>query len=239
MAALSELIAFLAARLALPADAEPDVPLVWRPAQREGPLRRVGLALEFSSVVEKAAAECDGLFLHRPFRFPVSALPGIPVLASHSGFDIHLTTGFNPALASALGLREIHPLFRPDRPGDAVPIGMIGTLAAPIPMRDLLHQITAEFGGYDEAAVVPDAAPSLRVAVMNALNPALIALAAEQGATVYLTGQMRENARTAARSSATSVIAAGHDRIEYWGLRRLGHEIRQALPAVETVVLRG
>jgi putative NIF3 family GTP cyclohydrolase 1 type 2 len=239
MATLLELTAFLEARFALPDPGAGDVNLLWRSGERNHEITRVGLALEYLSSMEGEAAECDALFLHRPFGFPESALPGTPVVASHTGFDAHLTTGFSPALASALGLQEIQPVFRPDRPEIIVPIGMIGTLAAPITLRNFREQITVEFGGLDETIMLSDAAQVRVVAVMNALNPSLVALTAEQGATVYLTGQMRENARRSAERSGLSVFAAGHERIESWGLRRLAQEIVQAFPAVETVILRG
>jgi putative NIF3 family GTP cyclohydrolase 1 type 2 len=234
---LSELLAFLEARLALPAPLV-DMPLPWREAKRQDRIERLALALEFAPAMEQAAAECDALFLHRPFRFPMSALDGIPILASHLGFDTHLTTGFNPALAGALGLRDIQALFRPDRPDGAVPIGMAGILPEPLSLQDLQERITREFGGLDDTEVLEDAALVTRIAVMNALSPALAALAAEHGATVYLTGQMRENARAAARRLGISVLAAGHSRIEYWGLNRLEQEIRQAFPALETRILK-
>ncbi|MES2465121.1 MAG: Nif3-like dinuclear metal center hexameric protein [Armatimonadota bacterium] len=239
MATLFELTAFLEARLALPDPREGDLNLLWRSGERNPEITRVGLALEYVPSMEAEAAKCDALFLHRPFHFPESALPGVPVLASHTGFDAHLTTGFNPALASALGLGEIQPVFRPDRPETIVPIGMIGTLAAPVPVGNLREQITVEFGGLENAIVLTDDAPVRVVAVMNALNPSLVALAAEKGATAYLTGQMRENARSAAGRSDLSVFAAGHERIEQWGLRRLAQEIRQAFPAVEALILQG
>jgi putative NIF3 family GTP cyclohydrolase 1 type 2 len=237
MAYLSELLAFLEARLTLPVMME-DVPLLWRETKGKSRFQRLGLALEFSPAMEKAAGGCDALFLHRPFSFPMAALDGVPILASHLGFDTHLTTGFNPALAGALGLCNIEALFRPDRPDEAVPIGMAGTLPEPLPLQNVQEQITREFGGLDDTSVLEDAAPVTRIAVMNALNPVLAALAAEHGATVYLTGQMRDNARAAARRVGISVLAAGHSRIEYWGLTRLEQEIRQAFPTLETVILK-
>lgn len=182
--------------------------------------------------------KCDALFLHRPFRFPASALAGIPILASHVGFDTHLTTGYSPALAGRLGLQDTKPLFRPDRPDEAVPIGMVGALSDPVSLPVLQERIAAEFGGLDEAVLANDSSPVRHVAVMNALNPVLIALAAAQGATAYLTGQMRETARAAAQDHGVSVFAAGHERIELWGLRRLAREIRQAFPDVEATVIQ-
>jgi putative NIF3 family GTP cyclohydrolase 1 type 2 len=200
-------------------------------------LRRIGLALEFSSRIEDAAADCDLLFLHRPFSLPNSALPDVTVLAAHLGFDAHLTMGYNPALANELGLRQIQPLFRPDSPEETIPIGMIGTLDKPVPLAQLQAQITRQFGGLDDTVLFPDSALVGRIAVMNALNPTLIALAAEQGAGAYLTGQMRESTRLAAQNQRMSLFAAGHRRIELWGLRRLAWEISQAFPDLEICLL--
>lgn len=241
MATLSELMAFLEARLALPPSASGnEVPLLWRPANtdRDRPLRRIGLALEFSRGGKTEAADCDALFLHRPFQFPPDALPGIPVLASHAGFDAHLTTGYNPALATALGLQNIAPLFRGDRPGEVVPIGMIGTVDPPQTLKAWTEKVTQEFRGLDVSVLQDTGASVRRAVVMNALNPAMVVLASEQGATVYLTGQMRENARPAADLQGMSLLAAGHERIERWGLRRLAAETAMAFPELNVHLLQ-
>ncbi|MBC8103187.1 MAG: Nif3-like dinuclear metal center hexameric protein [Cytophagales bacterium] len=244
MATLAELMAFLEARLALPDDApEKDVPLLWRPATGGGEandLHRVGLALNISPAVEGMAKQSrsETLFLHRPFELRADTLPGLPLLASHQGFDAHLTLGYNPAIATALQLIEIEPLFRPDRPRDPVPVGMVGNKILPMTWSGWRGQVTQEFQGLDEAMMQGDErAPIVRVVIMNALNPVLIALAAERGATTYITGQMREGAREAARELGISVLAVGHERIERWGLRRLACEIEQAFPGLKAKTL--
>ena len=241
MTVLSELTAFLEARLALPAlAADKEVPLLWRPADsgRNGPLLRIGLALEFSPEWGMEAAHCDAVFLHRPFSFPSDALPGVPILASHLGFDAHLTTGYNPALATALGLQEITPLFRGDRPGEVIPIGMVGTVDPPQTLEAWTEKIIQEFGGPDVSVLQQTEALVQRVAVMNALNPALVTLASEHGATVYLTGQMRETPNTPLRRTEYPCWRRGHERIERWGLRHLGAEIALAFPDLTVHLLQ-
>jgi putative NIF3 family GTP cyclohydrolase 1 type 2 len=93
--------------------------------------------------------------------------------------------------------------------------------------------LTDAFGGV-EAELAPDAAvgPVTRVAMARAMTPALVARAAELGAGAYVTGQLREPAREAARRAGVHVLAVGHRRSERWALARLAEALGAALPGV-------
>lgn len=189
------------------------------------PVARLGVALEpWPGLAPWAAqAQLDALFLHRPWRLaPGTVEDGVAVLWSHLPFDERLTTGDNPRLAAVLGMRAPAPIGRKD----GRPVGMIGDVE-PGSASAWAARVAAVFGG-QEAVVVPDgAAPVARVAVMGAMTDALVREAAARGAGLYVTGQLRQPARAAVADTGTAVIAVGHARAEWWGVRALAHLVAE------------
>lgn len=188
---------------------------VYVPSTR--PITRFGLALEpWVGLAEWAStAQLDALFLHRPWQLQLGQLPtDIGVLAYHLAFDESLTLGFNPRLATALGMSMLEVLG--EKQGR--PIGMIG---------NILKQSNATycccvdeiFGGYDKAQA--DDREVSRVAVVGAMTEALVREAAARGADLYITGQLRQPAQAAVLETGINVVGVGHRRCEEWGLRAL------------------
>lgn len=194
---------------------------------------RLGLALEpFVGLGDWLRCErVDALFLHRPWRLALGALPpGVGVLTSHLAFDERLTLGMNPWLAQALGLRGLEPLG--EKAGRV--IGMIGQ-GRPRSFAVFRVEVAEVFGGVGR--VLPGRAARVRrVAVVGAMNAALISEAAARGADVYLTGQLRPSARGALKASGLGVIEVGHARSEHWGLALLAGLLQDALPGLEVVL---
>lgn len=204
-----------------------DVPTIWRAAER--PVRRLGLALEYRP--DLPSDGLDALFLHRPFRLPLAAMPGVGILAAHAAFDEHLTTGYNPALAEAHGLDGLDLLER-----DGRVIGMVGRLAAPRPWASWEARVRQELGGL-EASLPHGVVVVARAAVANAMTAPLIEDAAALHADAYVTGQLRVPGRAPAAALGVGVLAAGHRRVEAWGLNQLSGELRAAFPTLEVRVL--
>ena len=204
-------------------------PSVFAPSGRE--VRRLGLALEPSAaVVERVRDEAlDALFLHRPWN--VAGLPDdVGVIASHLPFDERLTIGFNPDFAAALGVAEIEVLGEKE----GRPLGMVGDFDGSF--AHLLELITDEVGAPE--VVVPGSGAAIRrVAAVGAMTDALVREAAERGAGVYVTGEMRVPARAAVAETGIAVIAVGHGRSEVWGLHLLARLLRDEWPGLGTVVL--
>ena len=202
-------------------------PSVFAPSDRA--VRRLGLALEPSGViVERARDEAlDALFLHRPWK--LTGLPAdVGVLASHLPFDERLTIGFNPDLAEALGISDIEVLGTKE----GRPLGMVGDFDG----GSFIERITAELGPSE--AVEPGSRAAIRrVAVVGAMTDPLVREAAERGADVYLTGQMRVPARAAVAETGIAVVAVGHRRSEVWGLHLLARLLREEWPELHTIVL--
>jgi len=204
------------------------------PLRRPGPerVRRLALALEPADL--PPTLEADALFLHRARRVG-NGWPDLGVLSVHDGFDEQLTTGPNRRLARALGWLEVCEVAWEGQ--------IVGITATP-PQRDwtgLRAALHAELGGEDtswppESAPPESTLPPLRLALMNAMTPALIGHVAELGVQVYLTGQLRPSAVQAARGRGLGVIALGHRRSELWGLRELARELRAAFPDLQTRV---
>lgn len=196
--------------------------------QRPGPeaVGRLALALEPADL--PAILEADALFLHRS-RHVGARWPGVGVLGVHDAFDLQFTTGPNRRLAAALGWTGVQELTWQGR--------LVGVQATP-PQRgwpELRAALLAELGGED-SSVPPVNSAAMQLALMNAMNPALLEHVAGRGVTVYLTGQLRPSAVETARALGLGVMALGHRRTELWGLRQLARELEAAFPGLKTVV---
>ena len=76
------------------------------------------------------------------------------------------------------------------------------------------------------------------LAVVGAMNAALVHEAAAAGADVYLTGQYRPSAAAAVRETGLGVIAVGHARSEAWGLTALTTALRLRFADLEVLTYR-
>lgn len=207
------------------------------------PVNRIGLALEPPRDMGKwvRANKMDALWLHRPWQLHQAALPpGTGVLYHHLPFDETLTTGYNMRLAAALGLTDLEPLGykTASDPADAHlpprPIGMIGT-ASSHSFDEWKTLINSLFGGYDRAELGSVRVPE-KVAVVGAMNPALVQEAHARGVGLYLTGEYRKGTQDTVDETGMAVIAIGHRRTEEWGLRALANLLREKWPGLRVHV---
>ena len=91
------------------------------------------------------------------------------------------------------------------------------------------QRLREQFGGLEQVAP-PAAGPGTavsRVAVMGAMNDALVRAADAAGAGLYATGQWRQPARAAVRATGIGVVVIGHRRSEEWGLQTLARRLRE------------
>lgn len=210
------------------------------------PVRRLGLALEpFPELVSWVVNNrFDAIWLHRPWQLDLSTLPtDVGVIYNHLPFDEHLTMGYNYRLAVQFGADE--PLetlgFKQAacETGELLPQRPIGMLfdTKPQDMQAWIGQIASLFGGYDRVEAGGQT-PVGRVAVVGAMNDALIWEAAERGAGLYLTGQYRSSAQEAVSETGIAVIAVGHRRSEEWGLQVLADVLRERWPGMTVFTTR-
>jgi putative NIF3 family GTP cyclohydrolase 1 type 2 len=204
---------------------------VYRPSTRS--IQRFGLALEpWSELTQWARVEgIDALFLHRPWKLePEQLAADVGIMAYHLAFDERMTLGFNPRLAEVLGMSDIEVLGEKE----GRPIGMIADIPSDS-FASYCGYVEEVFGGLDAApAGVCDEVR--RVAVVGAMNDALVREAAARGADVYITGQLRQPAALAVKETGIGAIAIGHRRSEEWGLRALAGVVRDRWSKLEVVL---
>lgn len=184
----------------------------------------------------------DALWLHRPWHIdPATLPPGTGVIYNHLPFDEHLTMGYNPQLATQLqATGPLEPLGvkqAVDKADELLPQRPIGMLfdAEEKTTQDWMTIMQALFGGYDRVESGQQTIGG-RVAVVGAMNDALIREAAGRGANLYLTGQYRTSAQAAVDETGIAVVAVGHRRSEIWGLRALADILRERWPGFYVLV---
>ncbi|MCY7351037.1 MAG: Nif3-like dinuclear metal center hexameric protein [Cytophagaceae bacterium] len=233
---LTDLSAFLADYFETPRYAPDEQGGIFRSSTR--PVRRLGLALEPTAHLNTWAVEnaLDALWIHRPWKLDLESLPpDLGILFHHLPFDEHLTLGYNPPLATALQLTAPEPIGykqAPDRPPRA--IGMLGNVTEH-DFERWCQTVTDVVGGV-ESIQAGRAARIGRMAVVGAMNTALVEEAAQRGATLYVTGQYRPSASEAVRQTGISVLAVGHRRSEEWGLRALAQMLGNQWPGLQVVL---
>ncbi|MDP9379500.1 MAG: Nif3-like dinuclear metal center hexameric protein [Chloroflexota bacterium] len=184
----------------------------------ERTVRRLGLVLEGWPQIGQWVEDerLDALFAHRPWHLPLEELGDVGVLSYHLAFDEKLTTGYNPRLAEALGMRDLEALGAKQ----GRPIGMLGGIA-PSPSWYRFCRTVAEVFGGCETVHAGAGDEVTRVAVVGAMTDALVCEATMRGAKAYVTGQVRQPAMRAVEETGIGVVAVGHRRCEEWGLRAL------------------
>jgi putative NIF3 family GTP cyclohydrolase 1 type 2 len=210
-----------------------DLNGIYRSSERL--VSRIGLALEPFPDLEHwvDTYSLDAVCLHRPWKLemtPALNRACIGFLAYHLPFDERLTTGYNPFLASALGMSNLQAFGEKD----GRPIGMVGDLF-PVGFNQLRSQLVQEFNG-EETTLAGIKNPIKRLAVAGAMTSDLVNQAAQLQADAYLTGQWRKDAYPAILSHGLALFATGHHRCEMWGLKALGQVLQQQWGSLKVFV---
>ncbi len=198
------------------------------------PIRRIGLALDpwptLPSWLEHE--DLDIIFLHRPFNLDRDTVPPTRgVVYANLPFDERLTIGSVPRLAEVLGLRARSPMG--DKGGRA--LGMVGELPKKSTRAEWRRVISEIYGGTEE--IWEDGSDEIRkVAIVNAMTPALVQEAANRGVQAYLTAQLREPARAVCKTHGISAHSVGQRRAELWGLRTLAGMLRERWAGIRTAI---
>jgi putative NIF3 family GTP cyclohydrolase 1 type 2 len=89
-------------------------------------------------------------------------------------------------------------------------------------------------GGFRSAGTDPEVRTGLidRIAVVGAMTDALVRAAAEKGAGLYITGQLRAPARRAIDETGILAVAIGHQRSEEHGLTLLAALLARRFPGL-------
>ncbi|BAY08595.1 Nif3-like dinuclear metal center hexameric protein [Calothrix sp. NIES-2098] len=197
------------------------------------PVTRLGLALEPDTQLQNwiKTHNLDALFLHRPWKLTADEIPPeLGVISYHLPFDECLTLGFNLRLAQILRMSQLEVLGEKETRA----IGAIGD----IPTQSFTHLcncITQIFGGQEQIHPAVNSEVK-RIAVVGAMTDALVREAADRGADVYITGQLRQPAKAAMEETKIGAIAVGHRRSEVWGLRSLAGILQERWANLEVFV---
>ena len=146
----------------------------------------------------------------------------ISLAAYHLPLDGHQTLGNNALLADGLRLRDRR--WFADHGG--VPLAVIGTLAAPVPLQ-LLAELVTELCGRTPFAFTGGPEHVRSVAICSGRPSSLLGEAAALGADCVLTGEPQEDFRALAQELEISVLTAGHHATETFGVRALGAELER------------
>lgn len=179
------------------------------------PIRKLGLALQGSKQVAEQASACqvDAILLHRPWG--VGKLHnGIGILAVHEALDERLTTAENPWLAGALGFA----LSTKIRTLAHRPLLTLATTDEPMTVDTVMTRLREWFPPLQCWNLTAPDMPVTKIAFATAIRPTLLAIAAESGATLYLTGTLKEAVHPFLEQSHITAIGVGQAAAEHWGM---------------------
>ena len=185
-------------------------------------ISRVLVALDCTKAVAEEAAEwgADLVLTHHPLFFhPVSKMSfsdpataaacvllrhGIGLYAAHTNLDA-APGGVNDTLCSLFDIREAIPFDEG--------VGRVGQLKDPETLLSLARRAETLLGTQVRFSGDPEQAVS-RIAVMGGSGSSSVAAAAEQGADVLLTGELKYSDALDAQMLGLSLIVAGHYETE-------------------------
>lgn len=138
----------------------------------------------------------------------------ITLAAYHLPLDGHQTLGNNALLADGLRLRDRRWFSN----HGGIPLAVVGTLAAAVPLQLLAERVT-ELCGRTPFAFSGGPEHVRTVAICSGRPSGLLAEAAAVGADCVLTGEPQEDFRALALELGLSVLTAGHHATETLGVR--------------------
>jgi len=158
---------------------------------------------------------------------------GIALYVAHTNADV-ASPGVCDALAGACGLTEVEPLERIEG-RDGVGHGRVGSLAAPLTLRELAERLSAVLpkaaGGIRVAG--PADALVTRVAVVGGAGDDFFDVVRASGADVFVTADLRHHpvleAREEARGGTPYIVDAGHWATEWLWLESARSELLREL----------
>ncbi len=137
---------------------------------------------------------------------------GVSIISLHTNLDA-ARTGINHVLAKLLGLEELEVLSPLDSDGNTG-MGRIGLLPEPTSMKDFFGNVKKAFGIETLRVVNHRDERVRRVAVVGGSGGDFIGVAAEKGAEVLVTGDLKYHQAKEAEGIGLVVIDAGHFALE-------------------------
>ncbi len=187
------------------------------------PIRKLGIAVQGSKrIAARATLEgVDAVLLHRPWG--MGNLPAnIGMIAVHEALDERLTTAENPWLADALGFEVSIKI----RTATHRPLLTLATAVTPITVETVMNRLREWFPPMECWNPAPPEMAITTIALATAMRPALLAIAVDYGATLYLTGTLKDKAHPFLEQSDITAVGVGQAAAERWGLVRLGSHLQ-------------
>ncbi len=142
------------------------------------------------------------------------------LMAYHLPLDAHAELGNNAQLAKRLGITLEGPL----EPGQDPAIGNMGQLEQPLTLAAFAERVEQVLGRVPQ--LVAGGEHSIqRVALCTGAAERMIDLALEQGADLYLSGEISEPVVHTAREAGIHYCGAGHHATERYGVQALGEHL--------------
>jgi putative NIF3 family GTP cyclohydrolase 1 type 2 len=189
----------------------------------ERPIQTLGIAIQGNKRIAQRAATApvDAVLLHRPWG--LGNLPTeIGVLAVHEALDERLTTAENPWLADALGFM----LSTKIRTTTHRPLLTLATTTTPIAAQTVMNRLEEWFAPLECWNPIAPDQPITTIAFSTAMRPALLAIAAECGASLYLTGTLKDKVHPFLEQIPIAAVGIGQAAAEQWGLLWLGTHLQ-------------
>ena len=158
----------------------------------------------------------------------------IAVATAHTNLDV-AEGGVNDILAQAIGLLKLSAfvITSQDAHGRAASMGRMGTLSAPMPVRELAEQVRDALPTEHVRLVEAGARPVRKVAICSGSGAEFISKAAFMGADVYVTGDVKYHEAQQAAELGMHVIDAGHFGTEFPVVEVLGRRLAEELAAAK------
>ncbi len=196
-----------------------------------------GVSASLSFIEQAQAWGADCLLVHHGYfwknermqvvgmkRRRLKALLGadINLLAYHLPLDAHPVVGNNAQLAQRLGISNLEPLQKSTKS----PIGNVGMLAKPQKIGDFVNKCAESLS---RSPIHIEGGPEQvqKIAWCTGGAQSMIEDAVDQGADVYLTGEISEQTVHIARESGLHFISAGHHATERYGVMALGNHLAE------------
>ncbi len=144
------------------------------------------------------------------------------LMAYHLPLDTHAELGNNAQLARRLGVVLEGPL----EPGQDPAIGNIGRLEQSLTLAEFAERIEQVLGRVPQMIAGGDHRIQ-RVALCTGAAERMIDLALEQGADLYLSGEISEPVVHTAREGGIHYCGAGHHATERYGVQALGEHLAE------------
>lgn len=191
------------------------------------------------ALIDKAiAVKADAILVHHGYFWKGETTPivgmkkrriakllaaDISLLAYHLPLDTHPKMGNNIQLAHRLGLLVDGGL----QPESKHPVGLVGSLEKSQSIAEWSSLIARQLGREPLVISHDVEQPVKRVAWCTGAAQSYIEQAIEQGADVFLSGEISEPTVHIAREAGITYIAAGHHATERYGVQALGERLQQ------------